>query len=83
MSDIGIIGYGIVGKAVEYGFKAANRVRSYDRYKDLDTLDSVVSSSQFIFVCLPTPYKGDRIDLTIMDENIEFITPLPGRFCKS
>ena len=76
MSNIGIIGYGIVGKAVEYGFKAANRVRSYDRYKDLDTLDSVVSSSQFIFVCLPTPYKGDRIDLAIMDENIAAITPL-------
>ncbi|OGJ86836.1 MAG: hypothetical protein A2268_14285 [Candidatus Raymondbacteria bacterium RifOxyA12_full_50_37] len=72
MAKLGIIGFGIVGKAVEYGFRGSgNIITAYDKYKDLATLQTVVTSSEFIFVCLPTPYKNERIDLSIMDENIE------------
>jgi len=73
MADIGIIGYGFVGKAVEYGFKEGNNIKAYDKFKDLSPLEEVVDDSEFIFVCLPTPYNQDGIDLTIMDENIEQI----------
>lgn len=73
--NIGIIGYGIVGKAIKHGFKN-NKITAYDKYKPLDTLENTVNSSDFIFVCLPTPYKNDKIDLTIMDESINKIAKL-------
>ena len=77
MVNIGIVGYGIVGKAVEYGFKGKqNSILYYDKYKESESLEKVVRNSEFIFVCLPTPYKEDRIDLSIMDENIKEISEL-------
>ena len=77
MANIGIIGYGIVGKAVEYGFKNGNnKILYYDKYKESESMKNVVENSEFIFVCLPTPYKNDRIDLTIIDENIKEITEI-------
>lgn len=76
MSNIGIIGYGIVGQAVEHGFKDTNNILYYDKYKPSNPLEDVVKSSEFIFICLPTPYKEDRIDLSIMNESIEKIAEL-------
>ncbi len=73
MANIGIIGYGFVGTAVEYGFKDDHNIKIYDKYKDTDSLETVVNSSELIFVCLPTPYKNEKIDLSIMDENVEEI----------
>jgi len=71
--DIGIIGYGTVGKAVEYGFKDGCNIFIYDPaypsnktyYPDSDGPDpkflssiaQVVLNSDFIFVCVPTPMK--------------------------
>lgn len=71
---IGIVGYGFVGKAVEYGF-SNHEVHIYDKYKDTESLEVVVKNSGFIFVCLPTPIKEDEsgIDLSIMDETISLI----------
>lgn len=70
MSRIGIVGYGIVGKAVAYGFRNEKEIRYYDKYKHSDPLDRVVEESDFVFVCLPTPFAGDHIDLSIVDENV-------------
>lgn len=71
MANIGIIGYGVVGKAMEYGFKGKeNTIRAYDKFKNLSPLEVVVRNSEFVFVCLPTPYNSNGIDLSIMDENI-------------
>ncbi len=66
---LGIIGYGIVGQAVEYGF-SNYEIRMYDKFKNLDSLEDVVSKSEFIFICLPTPIKSDEsgIDLSIINE---------------
>jgi len=74
MANIGIIGYGFVGTAVEYGFKDDHEIEIYDKYKTSNFLEDVVSSSELIFVCLPTPYKDERIDLSIMDKSIEQIS---------
>lgn len=74
MAKIGIIGCGIVGGAVEYGFKnKRNSFRAYDKFKDSASLEEVAEFAEFIFVCLPTPHKDERIDLSIMDENVEMI----------
>jgi UDP-N-acetyl-D-mannosaminuronate dehydrogenase len=73
--NIGIIGYGMVGQAVAYGFSNAN-VHIYDKYKKSESLKSVVEKSDYIFICLPTPIKDDEsgIDLSIIDDNLKKIT---------
>lgn len=75
--SIGIIGYGIVGQAVEYGF-SNYEVHIYDKYKPSETLAAVVKASEFIFVCLPTPIRSDEsgIDLSIINDSIADITKL-------
>lgn len=76
-NPIGIVGYGIVGQAVEYGFKK-EPIYIYDKFKDLLPLEEVCKKSEFIFVCVPTPmtqnYTG--IDLTIVEEVVGEITSL-------
>ncbi len=74
---IGIIGYGFVGQAVEYGF-SNHELHIYDKYKNLEPLPEVVENSDYVFVCLPTPIKEDEsgIDLGIMDESIREIAKL-------
>jgi len=74
---IGIIGYGIVGQAVQYGF-SNEEIHIYDKYKKSESLKEVVEKSDYIFVCLPTPIKSDRsgIDLTIVNSVIKKIVSL-------
>ncbi|MDO8573269.1 MAG: hypothetical protein Q7R77_00800 [Candidatus Daviesbacteria bacterium] len=79
--QLGIIGYGIVGQALSYGFsqpeiKDDYEIRFYDKYKETEPLKDVVISSEFIFICLPTPMKDDEsgIDLSIIEESIAEIT---------
>jgi len=80
MADIGIIGYGIVGEALAYGFGVKNTIRYYDKHKDSDSLEDVVKNSEFIFICVPTPYNDEGIDLSIMDETMKNVSGLlPSR----
>jgi len=73
--NIGIVGYGMVGQAVAYGFSNHN-ILIFDKYKVSDPLEKVVQNSDYIFICLPTPIKkdGSGIDLSIIDENIAKVT---------
>lgn len=73
--NIGVIGYGMVGQAVAYGFSNSD-VLIYDKYKESKPLQDVLKKSDYIFVCLPTPIKKDEsgIDLSIFDNNIKQIT---------
>lgn len=74
---IGIIGYGFVGKAQEYLFKTKNfPILCYDKFLESSSLEDVVTGSDYIFVCVPTPYKDDAIDLAIMNEVIGAIAPM-------
>lgn len=82
-ADIGVIGYGIVGQALAHGFqetsKGRDRILFFDKFKAGGLpLKTVVEKSEFIFICLPTPMKRDEsgIDLSILRENIQEITPL-------
>jgi len=82
MADIGIVGYGFVGMAVNEAFKGENNILFYDidESKKPSPLEEVVRHSEFIFVCLPTPFKESKdgknlgIDLTIIDENIRQVS---------
>lgn len=75
MANLGIIGHGIVGQAVEYGFKSKHKIYIYDKYRETTPLDEVLSSSEFIFLCLPTPMMGNGsgIDLGIINNMIKKI----------
>lgn len=75
---IGVIGHGFVGKAIDHGFSSKGLTTyKYDKYQDLDSLDTVITKSDIIFVCLPTPFKEDRIDLSIMDTVFKDIAAHP------
>lgn len=91
MSTIGIIGYGYVGRSIEYGFvdydrerghEPKHRVLIYDKYKGPHDLSGLLKESDLIFTCLPTPYdeRKLKIDLSIYDQLMaEICPPLSGR----
>ena len=67
MKNIGIIGRGFVGSAVEFGFGpqtgcdwATLRIHDKDPLKSIDSLEETVNKSDFIFVSLPTPSNQDN-----------------------
>ena len=66
---IGIIGWGIVGHALSEGFKD-HEIHTYDKNKETESLEDVIKKSEFIFICVPTPMKKGKIDLSIMDGEI-------------
>lgn len=69
--QVGIIGYGIVGQAVEYGFKSED-IHIYDKFKNYLTLEEVCEKSEFIFLAVPTPMTEEysQIDLSIVNETV-------------
>jgi UDPglucose 6-dehydrogenase len=78
--NIGVVGYGFVGKAVEYGFKDKEKVLVYDKFIKSLPLPEVVEKSDIIFVCVPTPMTRNytKIDLSIVDEVVGEIVKSAG-----
>jgi len=73
---IGIIGYGVVGRAIEYGFKDKLDILILDpAYPDLSvTVEQMIKESDFIFIGVPTPMNvndGGKIDATIVNSVID------------
>lgn len=52
---IGIIGYGVVGKAAEITFSKKYQVIKYDKYANYDSFSDLLDS-KFIFIMVPTPF---------------------------
>lgn len=82
-ANIGIIGFGIVGQALAFGFSQPEisdkyQIKYFDKFKESAPLEKVVEESEFVFICLPTPMKENEsgIDLSIIEENIAQITKL-------
>tara|TARA_A100001388_G_C28683697_1_gene457647 strand:- start:50 stop:910 length:861 start_codon:yes stop_codon:yes gene_type:complete len=78
--DIGIVGKGFVGSAVAHGFSSGcgyeANILIYDKNPDLsqNSLEEVVSTSQFIFISVPTPSnKNGSINLDIIKSVISEI----------
>ena len=72
--NIGIIGKGFVGSAVQHGFSSDNnykyKIRIYDKNPKLSShsLQETVNESEIIFLSVPTPANNDgSINLKIVD----------------
>ena len=63
---IGIIGYGMVGKAVEYGFPNCKSLIVDPQYSTLTVEQLCESEVEAIFVCVPTP--TDDTDYAILKD---------------
>lgn len=84
--NIGIVGRGFVGSAVEFGFSrqtgcnAKVLIYDKDKTKSLNSLEQTVNESDFIFVSVPTPSKGEgEIDLSFLHEAIGEINDAKSR----
>lgn len=80
MANIGIIGWGIVGKATGEAFSTnpSNNIFWYDKIiKGPFSLEEVIKNSEFLFICVPTPMFHDNsgIDLSIVKEVVSQIAP--------
>lgn len=74
MHNIGIIGFGIVGKSIAHVFGQDAEFRIYDVKDNLRThsLEEVATESKYIFMCLPTPMNQDgSFDSSILDGYME------------
>ena len=74
---IGIIGMGYVGTALKKGFKDYYKIETYDLDDSLsscDLINTLISKSQIIFLCVPTPMnKNGSCDLSIVEDVIDEI----------
>lgn len=79
MANIGIVGWGVVGRAVGEGFetKKGNSIKWYSRTPGPYEPEDVIEDSEFIFLCVPTPMYSDNsgIDLSIVQKVVDFIAP--------
>jgi len=82
MATIGIIGYGYVGKAVEFGFKKKNKILVHDKFLPSLPLEKVVKGTEIIFVSVPTPmdHQYKEIDLSIVEEVVRKTIRLAKKF---
>ena len=84
MYDIGIVGRGFVGSAVEFGFSPqtgcdVNNLYIYDKDKSrsLHSLQNVVLYSDFIFLSVPTPSNSDgSINLSYVEDALQEISEI-------
>ena len=71
--QIGIVGQGFVGTAVNEGLKQHFQIETFDIAKDstCKSIDELAIKSDVIFVCLPTPMKENgKCYLGILEEVI-------------
>ena len=77
MLKIGIIGQGYVGTAVKSVFKKYYNVHTYDLDKGKSSCDSIselVTNTDVIFVCVPTPMnKNGSCNTDIVEDVVEKI----------
>ncbi len=59
--NIGIVGFGVVGKAVKFGFekKQGHKIFVYDIKLSETSLEQVFKNSEIIFLCVSTPQAAD------------------------
>jgi UDPglucose 6-dehydrogenase len=83
MKTIGIIGFGMVGRAIQHGFAQICDFRIYDIDPIIseNTFEETIRESDYIFICVPTPMKKDtgEGDISIVRYTIEkaraYLTP--------
>ena len=80
-SNIGVVGNGFVGSAVQFGFSPSTgcdyEVRVYDKdpSKSVDSIEETVNESEFIFLSVPTPSNKDgSMNLDIVEQALQDIS---------
>ncbi len=79
--NIGVVGNGFVGSAVQFGFSPSTgcdyEVRVYDKdpSKSVDSIEETVNKSEFIFLSVPTPSNKDgSMNLDIVEQALQDIS---------
>ena len=69
---IGLIGFGVVGKAAASTFKKKYEIVKYDKYLNLDNFKDLLDC-EFVFVVVPTPFdcELERVDDSAVLESLE------------
>jgi UDPglucose 6-dehydrogenase len=80
LMNIGVIGYGYVGRATGEGFATnpENKIFWFDKFKESpNTLNEVIEKSDFIFIAVPTPIFEDYsgMDMSIVEGVIDQVAP--------
>ncbi|MQG38373.1 MAG: hypothetical protein FI718_00050, partial [SAR202 cluster bacterium] len=72
MRKIGIIGYGVVGKAAANTLEKEYNVVKYDKYQDLDSFSNLLDCD-FVFIMVPTPFdcKKNVVDDSAITESLD------------
>lgn len=70
--NVGIIGYGVVGKAASNTFEKQYSITKYDKFQDLDTFDKL-GKCDFVFIMVPTPFdcKNILVDLSAVEDSLK------------
>lgn len=71
MTTIGVVGGGVLGKAIARGFMEHAEVRVFDVIEERSTCRTLaeVATCDFVFICLPTPALPDgRCDTLAIDD---------------
>ncbi len=74
---IGLIGYGIVGKAIENTLSKKFDLKIYDKFMSLDKFESLIQC-KFIFVAVPTPFdcSKNQVDQSAVLESLKKLEEL-------
>ena len=69
---IGIIGYGVVGQAIEQTFSKKHEIIAYDKYKESCDFEELLET-EFIFISVPTPFdfSNYRVDDSSVVESLD------------
>ena len=69
--DIGIIGFGVVGKAAANTLQKYYRIIKYDKYQELDSFQEL-AMCKFVFIVVPTPFdcKVNAVDDSAITESL-------------
>jgi len=79
--NIGVIGYGYVGRATGEGFATnpKNHIFWFDKFKESpNTLAEVIDKSDYIFIAVPTPIFQDYsgMDMSIVEGVVDQVAPI-------
>lgn len=71
MVKIGIIGYGVVGKAINYTLSKHFHVVKYDKFTNSSPFSDLIKCD-FVFISVPTPFNcsNNSVDLSALNESL-------------
>ena len=72
--NIGLIGYGFVGQAMDSTFKKHTKVTIYDKYQNEHSDISGIIDSEICFVAVPTPSCNNGYDLSALNDVLTCLT---------